>query len=59
MKAVMVAGAVVLVATILNAGFFTVVPLQGSGVYVVNKYTGSVTHCAGPACRDAMSVPNK
>lgn len=54
-RIVFVAGAIIIIVTIVHSGFFAVVPLQGSGIYVVNKYTGGVSYCVGAVCRDAVT----
>lgn len=52
LKAVVFAGVVLIFATIIFSGFYVVAP-AGGGVYVVNKYTGGVTYCAGMNCVDS------
>ena len=53
-KAAMFAGAAVIIAAIMFSGFFTTVPETAGGVYVVNRYTGSVTYCFGASCHPAF-----
>jgi hypothetical protein len=52
-KAVIFAGAAIIITTIMFSGFFTVVPQAAGGIYVVNKYTGSVTYCIATTCRES------
>ena len=58
-KVVIIASATLLVATIASTGFFTVVAQPGGGIYIVNKYTGSVSFCANALCRDAVTPATK
>jgi hypothetical protein len=52
-KAIVFASVATIITTILFSGFFTVVSQAGAGIYIVNKYTGSVTYCYGPTCQHA------
>lgn len=53
LRVVVFAGLAIIFATIIFSGFFAVVPQSAGGIYVVNKYTGSVTFCIANTCRDA------
>jgi regulator of protease activity HflC (stomatin/prohibitin superfamily) len=58
-KAAIIAGVAIIIATIMVSGFFTVVPQAAGGIYVVNKYTGSVTYCVANTCMASPLGGNK
>ena len=52
-RAIIFAGAAIIITTIIFSGFFIVVPQAAGGIYVINKYTGSVTFCVANTSKDA------
>jgi hypothetical protein len=57
MKVVLIACASAIVATVLFSGIYSPVPSSSGPIFVVNRYTGSVTFCLPSYCKELLPPP--